>query len=448
MTSKQRPSGTSSEGLVRGIRRWDLVAVAINAIIGAGIFGLPSKVYALIGPFSLLAFIVCAVVVSLLILCFAEVSSRFSETGGPYLYAREAFGLFVGFEVGWLLWLVRMTGFATNCNLLVGYVSYFWSAASAGWPRIAIITFIVAALTTVNILGVRDAARLTNIFTIGKLIPIALFIAVGLFFINRQNLNFSTTPDEGSFSTAVLLLVYAFTGFEMAVIPAGETQKPQRNTPYALLVALGFVAVVYILIQLVSVGTLPGAELKASEKPLADAARHFMGAAGAAVITAGALISIIGNLNTIVLSGSRLPFAMAQAKELPRILSLTHKKFRTPYVAILVTGGLILALTLWSSFLSALTLTTVTRLIVYASTCAALVVFRYRGHQSPAMFRAPAGWFVAIASLVLVGWLLWHSSSREARIVSIAAALGLVIYLVYRFLGRQSFTENKRHARP
>ncbi|HEY3138100.1 MAG TPA: amino acid permease, partial [Blastocatellia bacterium] len=120
----------TQEGLIRGIRRWDLIAVAINAIIGAGIFGLPSRVYALIGSYSLIAFGVCAIVVALIILCFAEVGSRFGETGGPYLYAREAFGSTVGFEVGWLMWLARLTAFAANCNLLVDYLGFFWAQAT------------------------------------------------------------------------------------------------------------------------------------------------------------------------------------------------------------------------------------------------------------------------------------------------------------------------------
>src|SRR5438132_8327229 len=155
-----------------------------------------------------------------------------------------------------------MTGFATNCNLLVAYLGYFWPMAGAGWPRAAIITFVVGSLTLVNVIGVRETARVTNIFTVGKLIPIVLFILVGLFFLNLRYFTFTAMPNQGSFSTAVLLLVYAFTGFEMVVIPAGETQKPRTNTPYALLIALAVVAVLYILIQFVSVGTLPGVELK------------------------------------------------------------------------------------------------------------------------------------------------------------------------------------------
>src|SRR5881628_1020707 len=160
--------------LIRGIRRWDLVAMVINGIIGAGIFGLPSKIFSLVGPYSLVAFLVCAAIVTLIILCFAEVGSRFEKTGGPYLYASEALGPVVGFEVGWLVWLTRVAAFAANCNLLVSYFGYFWPAATSGSWRAAVIVGIVVSLTIVNVTGVRNAALFGNIFTIGKLIPIVL----------------------------------------------------------------------------------------------------------------------------------------------------------------------------------------------------------------------------------------------------------------------------------
>jgi basic amino acid/polyamine antiporter, APA family len=193
----------TKEGLIRGIRRWDLVAVAINGIIGAGIFGLPSKVYALIGSYSLIAFIVCALVVTLIILCFAEVSSRFSNTGGPYLYAREAFGPAIGFEVGWLMWLARLTAFAANCNLLIDYLGYFWPTALGPYWRESIIIAVVLVLALVNIRGVRNAALVSNVFTVGKLIPIVFFIAAGFFFIDPQNYSFADAPSYGAFSTSV-----------------------------------------------------------------------------------------------------------------------------------------------------------------------------------------------------------------------------------------------------
>ena len=225
---------TTREGLVRVIRRWDLGAVVLNSIIGAGIFGLPSAVFALVGVYSLFAFLFCAFLVTLIILCFAEVSSRYSETGGPYLYAREAFGPLVGFEVGWLMWIARITAFAANCNLLVAYFGFFVPSVETGTARAITITAIVTGLTAINIVGVRNATVLTNGLTIAKLVPLVLFVVIGLFFIDSNNYALGAQPEFGDFSVSVLLLVYAFTGFEMAAIPSGEARDPRRDLPWAL----------------------------------------------------------------------------------------------------------------------------------------------------------------------------------------------------------------------
>ncbi|HJS24640.1 MAG TPA: amino acid permease [Pyrinomonadaceae bacterium] len=421
--------------LVRGIRRWDLVAICINGIIGAGIFGLPSRVYALIGTYSLIAFVACALVVALIILCFAEVSSRFEETGGPYLYARQAYQPAVAFEIGWLIWLARVTAFAANCNLLINYVSFFWLSATTPLWRALIIVAVVTVLAFINLLGIRQAAIVSNAFTVGKLVPIILFIAAGLFFLNPQAYEFGATPSTADFSKSVLLLVYAFTGFEMATIPAGEVRDPQRSLPRALLIAILVVAVLYIMIQVVCVGTLPG--LAQSQKPLADAGSQFLGAAGGAIISAGAIISISGNLNILLLSGSRLPFAMAEQKQLPAVIGSIHKRFFTPYVSILITAGLMLFLTLKSSFLQALTISTIARLVTYAATCLALPVFRAKRDAPPAVFRLPGGTVIAILSLLLIVWLLLNSTLDEARAAAAAAAVGLAIYLAYRLFSHR-----------
>src|SRR5436190_5803303 len=427
---------SSPEGLVRGIRRWDLVAVTINGIIGAGIFGLPSKVYALIGSYSLIAFVVCALVLMLIILCFAEVSSRFEETGGPYLYAREAFGPTVAFEVGWLIWLARLTAFAANCNLMISYLSFFWAPANTGIIRASIIVAVVIALTLLNVLGVRQAAIASNVFTIGKLLPMLIFIAVGLFFLNSNAFVLGPRPAAGPFSQSVLLLLYAFTGFEMAVIPAGEIKNPQKDLPRALLIAMAVIATTYILIQVVCIGTLP--ELAKSTRPLADAGQRFMGTAGAAIISAGAIISVAGNLNITVLSASRVPFAIAEQKQLPSMFARVHKRFFTPYFSIIVTTALMLVLTLKSSFVAALTVSTIARLVAYAVTCAALPVLRKRENTKTALFRLPAGTAIATAALILAVWLLLNSTLYEAIAATIAAVVGLLIYFGYRVYSRAS----------
>lgn len=432
----QNKPGGGGEGLVRGIRRWDLVAIVINGIIGAGIFGLPSRVYSLIGTYSLIAFVACALVVALIILCFAEVSSRFSETGGPYLYAREAYQPAVAFEIGWLFWLARATAFAANCNLLINYLSFFWEPATTTVWRASIIVFIVAALAVINVLGIRQAAIVSNFFTVGKLVALIIFIAAGLFFLNPQAFEFGPAPPRGSFSQSVLLLVYAFTGFEMATVPAGEVRDPQRNLPRALIIAIFVVAFIYILVQVVCVGTLPS--LGQSQKPLADAATHFLGTAGGAIISAGAVISITGNLNILLLSASRLPFAMAEQHQLPQLIGSVHKRFFTPHIAIGITAALLLFLTLKSSFVQLLTISTLARLVTYGATCLALPLFRNRREIPAPVFRLPGGTVIAILSLLLIVWLLAHSTLQEAQATAIAAGVGLLIYFGYWSYSRSS----------
>src|SRR6266566_3143083 len=264
---------------------------------------------------------------------------------------RAAFGPTVAFEVGWLSYLARLTAFAANCNLMVSYLGFFWPAANNAWPRATVIVLVVLALTTINVLGVRQAAIAGDVFTTGKLLPMLIFIAIGLFFLNPHAFALGARPATGAFSQSVLLLLYAFTGFEMATIPAGEVRNPQKNMPQALLIATAVVTFTYILIQVVCIGTLPG--LGSSTKPLADAGQRFMGTAGAALISAGAMISIAGNLNVLVLSGSRVTFAIAEQKQLPSILARVHQKFFTPHISIIMTAVIMLVLTLKSSFVAA-----------------------------------------------------------------------------------------------
>lgn len=433
----------NEEKLVRGIGRWDLTAIIINTIIGAGIFGLPAKVHALIGTWSLIAFVACAIIIGFIVVCYAEVSSRFSTTGGPYLYAREAFGPVVGFEVGWLYWIVRVATFAANCNLLITYLGFFVADSNQGMFRIMMILLIVLGIFTVNLIGVKQSAIVTNLFTAGKLIPLVIFVAVGIFFIEPSRFTFDAVPQYGAFTSAVLLLIYAFVGFEVGVVMGGETKDPQRSTPFALLVALAIVASLYILIQIVSIGTMP--ELATSERPLADAGAIFLGTYGAAFITVGALISILGNLNVGLLGSTRLLFAISEQGELPSALSRTHSSFKTPWVSILLTSIVIFFLTVYSTFLTALAIATITRLLVYATTCLALPVFRRRSNVPEARFRAPLGVVAAGLSVVLIIWLLTQVSfEREGMPILAAAIVGLIVYGSVKFfkVGKQNATED------
>jgi APA family basic amino acid/polyamine antiporter len=428
-------------GLIRSIRKWDLIAVTINAVIGAGIFGLPSKIYSLAGNYSVAAFLLCAVFAAMIVLCFAEVASRFTQTGGPYLYAREAFGPATGFTIGWLMWIARIAAFAANTSVMLGYVSLFWPAVATGPMRSAVICCITLTLTAINLVGVRDVAVSGNILAAGKLIPLALLIVVGFFYLDANSFSLGPTPDAGAFSSAMLLLVYAYTGFEIAVIPAAEMRDPQRDLPSALLKAIGIVALLYILIQIICIGTLPG--LAASERPLADAASRFLGRPGAAIISAGAVISIVGNLNVVLLSASRLPFAMAERGELPYFLAAVHKRFHTPHAAIILTATLMGALTLSGTFLYAVTVSTIARLVIYGATCGALPVLRRRATAPAAAFRAPAGLPISFVVLALATWLLLNTTRREVRDTAVAVGIGFAAYI----LSRADRRSNKRSVR-
>jgi amino acid transporter len=391
----------------------------------------------LIGSYSLLAFAAFAVIVAFIVLCHAEVASRFRSTGGAYLYAKTAFGPVVAFEVGWLYWIVRTMTFAANSNLFVTYLGYFVPSASDPFVRIAILTAIVIVLAGVNVIGVRQSAVLTNIFTIGKLAPLMMFIVVGLFFIRPENFTFDAVPAYAPFSTAVMLLIYAFVGFEVAVVPAGEAKDPRKDYPFALLTALAVVAIFYILIQVVSIGTLP--TLATADRPLAEAARAFMGPIGAAIVAAGALVSILGNLNVGVFASSRILFALAEKKDLPEPLAAIHTSFRTPYVAIILNALIIFFLAVQASFLTAVAMATITRLLVYATTCFSLIVFRRRTDMTPEPYLAPFGVGAAVISIALIVWLLTNVDfKKEGLPIIIFAAVGLVIYAANKLFHRRT----------
>ena len=412
--------------LVRGLRRWDLVALVINSIIGAGIFGLPSRAFALAGTYSILAYLVSALAIVLIILCFAEVGSRFKATGGPYLYARAAFGPVIGFQVGWLMWLGRIASFAALCNLLVGYLGYFMPLAGAAASRAGVIVAVISSLAIVNIVGIRVTATVTNAFTVGKLIPLLLVGVVGLFFIDPQRYALAPTPGYGSFSQAALLLVFTYAGFEGAAIPTGEMRDPGRHLPFALLTGIGVVVLVYVLVQAVCIGTLP--ELARSERPLSDASFRFVGPFGASIIAAGAIVSITGTLNALMFATPRILFAMGENQQLPQALVLMHRSFRTPTIAIALTAAIMLVLALFSTFISALTISAVVRLMAYATTCAALPVLRRDSTAPRPTFILRGGSFVAVTAVVLSVWLLSNSSWAEARLVAAAVGVGFLIY--------------------
>ena len=415
-------------GLLRAIGRWDLVALVINGIVGAGIFGLPARVHALLGVNALWAIIACAVIIGFVILCFAEVASRFEQTGGPFVYAGTAFGPGAGFLTGWVLWVARVTGCCAICSLFLQYAGYFNPYIDHGAGRVVAAVAVVGTLTLIHFFGVKRAVVFGNIVTVGKLLPLLIFVAFGLVHMDPTRFSQSGPPLNAHFAQAVLLLGFALVGWESVVVTAGETRSPQRDLPFALIAGLCTVTILYLLIQIVCIGTLP--QLSTSERPVVDAARIFLGSKGATLITIGALISMLGTLNVTMLTVSRVPYAMALAGQLPRALGAVHPRYRTPHVAVVLSGLLVLALTLSSGFVYLLTISTISRLLVFAATCMSVPKLRHMAAVPAARFVLPGGPIIPCTAVMMIAWLLVSSSWIESRDVTILILLGSLLYAV------------------
>ena len=289
--------------LRRELGKWDLTAIGVNQVIGAAIFATPGTLAAQVGGWSWIAVIAVGVLAMFVALNFAEASSRFDRTGGAYLYTRAAFGRFPGFQVGWMLFVTRATSWASVINALADALGYYWPELRAGALRMALITAVIVAITIINVRGVKQSAYVVNALTLAKLTPLVLFIALGLPHVSGQGLQPDTSVTLAQWSATALLLIFAYGGYEVIPVPAGEARDPKRAVPFAMIATLVIVAVVMTLVQIVALGTLP--TLAQSKTPLADASFVFIGAWGALLMTAGAAISMTGNNVGQALSGSQ-----------------------------------------------------------------------------------------------------------------------------------------------
>ena len=428
MSPSSEPSA-SRPALVRAIGRWDLTAAVINGVIGSAIFGMPSEQARLVGAWSPLVALIAGLGVLTIVLCFAEVASRFQEPGGPYLYAREAFGPFVGFEAGWLTFWIRVTAIAANLNVFAEYLARIWPAAGEGWARAAVMTTLVAVVASINLVGVRQATWTVDAFTIAKLLPLALLALLGLSHVQGSVLA-SQAVERPQWTQAILLLMFAYGGFEAPLIPAGEARNPRRDTAFALLVALGVIATVYCVVQFVVIGLVPGvASVKA---PVAQAFGAILGGPGVVLASLAAMVSIYGYATGTTLQSPRVLFSMAERGELPSVFARVHPRFRTPHVAIVAYAVLALALALYGSFAWNATLSAIVRLLTYGLTCVALLVFRRRTDVAEPGFRVPGAVVVAPLAAAFCLWLLATRSLAQAWITAALVGVGALLFVVRR----------------
>lgn len=432
---------TAGPALSPTIGRLALTGLMLNAVIGSSVFGLPSVIAERLGAASPWAWLVAGAAMALVVACFAEVASRFSRAGGAYLYARVAFGRLPGIEMAWLTYLVRLTAAATNANLFVIYLAEFWPAATGPLESRGILALMLLPLAAANYRGVGSGLGVSNAFTIAKLLPLAVFVVAGLGLLladGTQPAAPLAPPDLGTWLEVILLLVFAYGGFEAALMPLGEAKNPRRDAPAGLFAALGICALLYTLVQAVVVVALedPGA----SSRPLAAAAEVFLGPPGAVLMAVGALISMYGYLAGAMLNVPRLTYAVAEQGDLPARFGAVHPRFRTPHVSVVLFACLVWVLAASGSFLQNLTLSAVSRLATYGAVCLALIVLRRRERGGSrdvpaAWFRVPWGPVVAVLGIAFSALMATRMSQRELVVLAGALVAGLAHWFWVRRRG-------------
>ena len=381
--------------------------------------------------------------VLLLVLCFAEASSLFDQAGGAIVYTRAAFGDFVGFEVGWVTWIARISSIAGLSVFFARAVGYLWPGAQSGLGQQATIVLPLLVLTVINVLGIKSGARTAVVLAWGKVVPLVLFVAVGIFFVSWDRVFPVPMPERANFMKAALLVLFAYGGFENTPAPAGEFVNPQRDIPFALIAQITIVTAIYTTVQLVAIGTIPN--LGASPTPLADAAAMMMGPIGGFLLTLGAVLSVLGTNNNTVLAGPRYLYALAQTGKLPAAFAKIHPRYRTPHVAILTQTGVALLLIAADALTNRFfptsklglaerlaLLSAVARLATYIGTAASVPVLRRKLPTTPRTFRVPGGATVPIAALLVC--LVFLSAAERRQLIAglVACLVGALIYAARR----------------
>jgi amino acid transporter len=438
-------------GLLRAVSRWQIVALSINDVIGSGVYLiLPVAAAQLLGPASVWAILAAGFAVLLLVLCFAEASSLFDRPGGAIVYTRAAFGDFVGFEVGWMTWIARIASIAGLSVFFARAVGYLWPAARAGVGQWVTIVLPLLVLTWINVRGVKSGARTAVVLAWGKVVPLVLFVLVGIFFVDWNRVFPVPTPERANFMKAALLVLFAYGGFENTSAPAGEFRNPQRDVPFALIVQIGIVTAIYTTVQLVALGTVPN--LGSSPTPLADAAATMIGAAGGLILTLGAVLSVLGTNNNTVLAGPRYLYALAEMGKLPAAFAKVHPRYRTPHVAIVTQTAVALSLILLDLGVNALfpregslglaerlaMLSAIARLATYMGTAASVPVLRRKLPATPRTVRLPGGPLIPVAALAICVLFLFAAERQNWIAGGIALAVGAAIYAANRRKGAPS----------
>ena len=393
---------------------WSIVLLGINGIVGTGIFLLPNKAYSIIGSASLGVLLFDAIIAGCIALCFAEAASLFTRNGGPYLYAKHALGDFWAFEVGVLKWIVTVIAWAA---MAVGFATALGAAVpalSGDFAKDVISFILIVGLTIVNIFGVNVSKFVNNLITISKLVPLTLFIAIGIFFINGANFTPVFPQDtyvDGSFAQAAVLLFFAYTGFEVIAIAAEDMKNPKKNLPRAIIMCMLLVSVLYMAILAVSIGVL-GTDLANTKAPVQDAFNVIVGPIGMYIVLVGTLISMGGINFAEAYYAPRVATSMAEDGMLPSALA-KRNHYNAPYVAAIVTAIASVLLAWSGSFTTLAAISAVSRFTQYLPTCLAVIIFRRKWADKARSYTIPGGYLIPVIAIGTSLWMLAQAQTNQ-----------------------------------
>ena len=417
----------SGEGLVRALRRRDLTGLLLNAMMGAGMLAAPARVFGLVGDWGFVVLFASAAIILPLILCFADLGSRFSGVGGPYLYARETLAPWLSFLVGWLLWISQGLGIATLSNLLISYVAGFAPGIADGAPRAGVIIGLAAILTMIVLVGIRQSARASNLLIVLKGAFVVGFLIAGAAWIQPQHLVIRPPPPAPiAFAQAILVYLFGYSGFERGAVVAGEARDPQKDVPAALLIGLALATLAYGAVLLICVGVLD--DPSATDRPLAEVGRTLFGGAGQFIVSCGAIIVIVGTILGLVLTMARLLMALSHHGQLPAALGRLHSGWRTPHWAVLASAIFGFSAALGSDLIGSLTFSTAARLVVYMISCFALWRLTQRPNAPKPRFAVPGAGGLALATIALFAGVLALGATKELPLLAMACIIGLMVF--------------------
>ena len=421
-----------SARLRRDIKYFGASFLVLNAMIGSGIFALPGKVAVNAGLWSPWLFLVVGLLFLAVVLTFAELASYYDDSGGPVIYATQAFGPLAGFSTGWVLFVSRMTAFAANAGIMATYLGSLWPFLGQGTGRALIISFVTIGLTWANVIGVKDGVRTMGVFTVLKVVPLVLLVLMGL-----QHVTTATLIPVGSLffdgiGSTSLLLIYAYVGFETMAVTAGETSQPRKVLPRALVSTVIVTGLLYFLIVLVFVSVVPASNY--DEATLVDVGRALAGPVGALVITLTTVFSIGGNCAGSMISAPRLIFALAENRQLPRWFAHVNTKYGTPDHSILVMGGLALAFALTSNFVELAIASSLSRLLAYILSIASLPIIRRQADEQTRAeaYHIKGGYTLPVIGLLICIWLASQASAQDWKTIGVLLAVGLALYAIER----------------